>query len=166
MARRVPGRPAAMGEAAVKAAKAVGYYGAGTAQAYENMLAQDPILRKYQILAAELPPATVIPSPNRLQAAINNLPNRGLSGDGVHPSEAPDNKDAYFDAEHLQYGFNVLNLGRLQVLYELWRQVLYDGGTVSNTNPPPPPAEPTDPPVPARPAIEPPPAARDRRARP
>jgi uncharacterized protein YraI len=79
-------------------------------------------------------------------AAINNLPNRGLSLDGVHPSESPDRKDAYFDAEHLKYGFNVLNLGRLQVLYELWRQVLYDGGTVPD-EPPPPPAEPTDPPV-------------------
>lgn len=46
-----------------------------------------------------------------------SLPNQGLSGDGVHPSESPDKKDAYFDTEHLQYGFNVLNLRILQMLY-------------------------------------------------
>ena len=59
-------------------------------------------------------------------AALNTLPNRGLSADSVHPSRAPDKKDAYFDPDHLQYGFNVRNLGALQVLYELWQQVLYD----------------------------------------
>jgi uncharacterized protein YraI len=72
--------------------------------------------------------------------AINDLPNRGLSADGVHPSESPDNQDANFDADHLQYGFVVRNLGALQMLYELWRQVLYDGGTT------PPPAD--EPPAP------------------
>ena len=72
-------------------------------------------------------------------SAINGLPNRGLSPDGVHPSEAPDNKDAHFDAEHLQYGFTVRNLGTLQILYELWRQVLYDSGTLP-PGPPPGPA--------------------------
>jgi hypothetical protein len=71
-------------------------------------------------------------------SSINGLPNRGLSGDGVHPSEAPDNQDAYFDEEHLQYGFTVRNLGALQMLYELWRQVLYDSGTT----PPPGPSGP------------------------
>ena len=80
-------------------------------------------------------------------AALNNLPNRGLSNDGVHPSESPDKKDAHFDSEHLQYGFNVRNLGALQVLYELWRQVLYDGGDPNLPDNPPPAAEPTDPPV-------------------
>ncbi len=58
--------------------------------------------------------------------AVNGLPNRGLSTDGVHPSESPDNKDAAFDEEHLQYGFTVRNLGALHVLDELWRQVFYD----------------------------------------
>lgn len=52
-------------------------------------------------------------------AALQNLPNKGLSPDGVHPSESPDKKDAYFDAEHLKYGYNVLNLGRLKALYAL-----------------------------------------------
>jgi uncharacterized protein YraI len=73
-------------------------------------------------------------------SSINGLPNRGLSPDGVHPSEAPDNHDAYFDAEHLQYGFTVRNLGTLQILYELWRQVLYDSGTTLPAGPPPGPA--------------------------
>lgn len=52
-------------------------------------------------------------------AAVVHLPNQGLSADGVHPSESPDKKDAYFDAEHLQYGFNVLNLRILQMLYQV-----------------------------------------------
>ncbi len=79
-------------------------------------------------------------------AAINNLPDRGLSADGVHPSESPDQKDAYFDSEHLKYGFNVRNLGALQVLYELWRQVLYDGGSPDLPNAQPT-SQPTSPPV-------------------
>ncbi|MBN1564491.1 MAG: hypothetical protein JXA10_11670 [Anaerolineae bacterium] len=52
-------------------------------------------------------------------AALIDLPDRGLSADGIHPSRAPDKLDAYFDAEHLQYGFNVRNLGALQVLAAL-----------------------------------------------
>jgi uncharacterized protein YraI len=68
-------------------------------------------------------------------ASINKLPNRGLSSDGVHPSEAPDHQDATFDDEHLQYGFTVRNLGALQMLYELWRQVLYDSGTLPPAGP-------------------------------
>jgi uncharacterized protein YraI len=69
-------------------------------------------------------------------ASINGLPHRGLSGDGVHPSESPDDQDATFDEEHLQYGFTVRNLGALQMLYELWRQVLYDSGTLPPAAPP------------------------------
>jgi uncharacterized protein YraI len=68
-------------------------------------------------------------------ASINKLPNRGLSSDGVHPSEAPDHQDATFDEEHLQYGFTMRNLGALQMLYELWRQVLYDSGTLPPAGP-------------------------------
>lgn len=52
-------------------------------------------------------------------AAVVNLPNRGLSNDGVHPSMPPDRKYAYFDNEHLKYGYNVLNLRILEMLYRL-----------------------------------------------
>lgn len=72
--------------------------------------------------------------------ALQGLPGRGLSADGVHPSESPDDRDAYFDAEHLRYGFTVRNLTALQMLYELYRQVLYDGGTSVVTVPDQPPA--------------------------
>lgn len=65
--------------------------------------------------------------------AMNSLPNQGLAADGVHPNGAPDAFNAHLTAEHLQYGYPVRNLTALQMLYELWRQVLYDGGTyVSN----------------------------------
>lgn len=70
--------------------------------------------------------------------AMINLPDKGLSGDGGHPSEPPDGKHAYFDAEHLQYGYPMRNLTGLQMLYELWRQVLYDGGTDLPPGPPQP----------------------------
>lgn len=59
-------------------------------------------------------------------AAMTGLPNQGLSDDGGHPSEAPDGKHVYFDAAHLQYGYTMRNLTALQVLYELWQQVLFD----------------------------------------
>ncbi len=64
--------------------------------------------------------------------ALQGLPNRGLSADGVHPSTPPDNLNAHFDDEHLQYGFPVRNLTALQVLDQLWRHVLYDGGQVAS----------------------------------
>lgn len=60
-------------------------------------------------------------------AAMKQLPNMGLSGDGGHPSEPPDGRFAVFDEAHLQYGYVMRNLITLQMLYELWRQVLYDG---------------------------------------
>jgi hypothetical protein len=60
-------------------------------------------------------------------AAMKSLPNLGLSGDGGHPSEPPDSRFAVFDEAHLQYGYVLRNLITLQMLYELWRQVLYDG---------------------------------------
>lgn len=47
------------------------------------------------------------------------FPEKGLSMDGVHPSVPLDHKSAYFDVDHLQYGFNVLNLNILQMLYRL-----------------------------------------------
>jgi hypothetical protein len=62
-------------------------------------------------------------------AAMKPLPNIGLSGDGGHPSEPPDGRFAVFDEAHLQYGYVMRNLITLQMLYELWRQVLYDSDT-------------------------------------
>lgn len=66
--------------------------------------------------------------------ALQGLPNQGLSSDGVHPSTPPDYFNAHFDDYHLQYGFPVRNLTALQVLDQLWRQVLYDGGQVASSS--------------------------------
>lgn len=68
-------------------------------------------------------------------AALNSLPRKGLGADGVHPSSAPGNLNGNFDADSLNYGFPMRNLLTLQVLYELWRQVLYDAGTAPPSAP-------------------------------
>ncbi len=65
------------------------------------------------------------------------LPNVGLSGDGGHPSEPFDGRYAVFDESHLESGYVMRNLITLQMLYELWRQVLYDSGVEE-----PPPSDP------------------------
>jgi uncharacterized protein YraI len=77
-----------------------------------------------------------VPLWNYWQAMVN-LPNQGLGPDGVHPSTPEDGLNAYLDAGHLQYGFPVRNLTGLQVLYELWRQVLYDADPSRASAPPP-----------------------------
>jgi uncharacterized protein YraI len=56
-------------------------------------------------------------------AALQNLPNLGLSSDGVHPSTAPNPAD--FTPDNLQYGMTVRNLTALQVLDTIWRQVMH-----------------------------------------
>jgi lysophospholipase L1-like esterase len=56
-------------------------------------------------------------------AALQPLPNHGMSPDGVHPAWAPNATD--FTPENLQYGSTVRNLTALQVLDALWRQVMY-----------------------------------------
>ncbi len=66
--------------------------------------------------------------------ALQGVPNRGLSADGVHPSAPPDNLNCHFDAEHLAYGYPVRNLTALQALDQLWRQVLYDADTREAAN--------------------------------
>jgi len=58
-------------------------------------------------------------------SAADRLPNRGISGDGVHPSVPPDRNTANFSEENLQYGYTVRNLVTLQMLDALRRQVLY-----------------------------------------
>lgn len=49
-------------------------------------------------------------------AALDALPDRGLSADGVHLNAPPDGRTATFDAEHLAYGVTVRNLGALDAL--------------------------------------------------
>ncbi len=87
-----------------------------------------------------------IPLIDYYQAMIG-LPNQGLSPDGVHPSPAFDGLNAFFDAEHLKYGYPMRNFVSLQMLYTLWQQVLYDADTVAPA--PAPPAQPAEPSAPA-----------------
>lgn len=59
--------------------------------------------------------------------ALSDLPNQGMSSDGVHPSSAfSDGGTAIFTAEGLQFGFNVRNLTALQVLDTIYSVVLSD----------------------------------------
>lgn len=58
-------------------------------------------------------------------ANMINLPNRGMSSDGLHPSAPPDGAAGRFSADNLQYGFTLRNLNALQVLDSLWRFVMY-----------------------------------------
>jgi len=48
--------------------------------------------------------------------ALQDLPERGISPDGVHPNGPPDGRAAVFDDEHLAYGYTVRNLGALDAL--------------------------------------------------
>ncbi len=56
-------------------------------------------------------------------AALQNLPNDGLSSDGVHPSVASTSATD-FSPEGLKYGMNMRNLTALQALDAVWRYVL------------------------------------------
>ncbi len=59
--------------------------------------------------------------------ALRDLPNQGVSPDGLHPSSScPDGGATVFTAEGLQYGFNVRNLTALLVLDEIYSVVLGD----------------------------------------
>jgi uncharacterized protein YraI len=69
-----------------------------------------------------------------LWLALQNIPNNGLTQDGVHLNAPPDNRNITFDADHLAYGYPVRNLTALQVLDVLRQQVLY-GGTVTVQTP-------------------------------
>ncbi len=62
-------------------------------------------------------------------AALQDLPNKGLSDDGVHPSWAvPADFKPYF----LQYGMTMRNLTALQALDAIWRQVILAGQPAPN----------------------------------
>jgi hypothetical protein len=54
-------------------------------------------------------------------AALQNLPNTGMAGDGVHPTWAPSGHSADFTPDFLQYGMTVRNLTGLYVLDAVWR---------------------------------------------
>ena len=58
--------------------------------------------------------------------AMARLPQGGISGDGIHPSEPPRgaSDSATFTDEYLQYGYNQRNLTALQALYILQTQVM------------------------------------------
>ncbi len=59
-------------------------------------------------------------------AVMQDLPNKGLSGDGIHPSVNTGTLEAgIFSAAELRYGYNMRNLTALMVLDAIWRQVLY-----------------------------------------
>jgi hypothetical protein len=62
-------------------------------------------------------------------AAMEVLPDQGISGDGTHPSLPPAgvNAAADFTPENLQYGFTIRNLTALQVLDALLRNVILVG---------------------------------------
>ncbi len=58
-------------------------------------------------------------------AAMQILPNEGLSSDGVHPSVAPAPASSTdFSPESLKYGMNVRNLTALQALDAIWREII------------------------------------------
>lgn len=60
-------------------------------------------------------------------SAMQNLPNGGLSADGVHPSWPPGDYSAAADLslDNLRYGYTLRNLLLLEMLDALYRQVLY-----------------------------------------
>lgn len=56
--------------------------------------------------------------------AMQGLPGRGISGDGIHPSTGPF-EAGVFTADGLIYGYNMRNLTALMVLDAVWRGALY-----------------------------------------
>jgi LysM repeat protein len=57
--------------------------------------------------------------------AMQDLPNRGLSPDGVHPSNPADGETGVFTAENLKNGYTLRNLTALMILNEVWQSTLY-----------------------------------------
>lgn len=58
--------------------------------------------------------------------ALQDLPNRGISFDGLHPSfDAAPGTAVIFTPDYLQYGFNMRNLTALLALDAVWRGALY-----------------------------------------
>lgn len=58
--------------------------------------------------------------------ALQDLPNRGLSDDSIHPSyDYRTQATAVFTQEGLEYGYNMRNLTALMVLDAIWRGAMY-----------------------------------------
>lgn len=57
--------------------------------------------------------------------ALQSLPNKGISGDSIHPSSPPNGEAGIFTPEGLGHGYNVRNLTGLQVLDAIWRGAMY-----------------------------------------
>ncbi|HVO41558.1 MAG TPA: GDSL-type esterase/lipase family protein, partial [Aggregatilineales bacterium] len=57
-------------------------------------------------------------------ATMVNLPNQGMSSDGLHPSVPPDGGTCIFTPVNLQYGYTMRNLTTLQALDVIWRLYL------------------------------------------
>jgi hypothetical protein len=53
------------------------------------------------------------------------LPNKGMSGDGLHASVPPGGASGVFSADNLQYGYTVRNLMALQALDIIRKLVMY-----------------------------------------
>jgi lysophospholipase L1-like esterase len=84
-----------------------------------------PRVGEFNAIIASVAGAYGIPLWNYWQA-LQDLPNKGLSGDGYHPSVDPATGEAaVFTADGLRYGFTVRNLTGLMVLDAVWRGALY-----------------------------------------
>ena len=58
-------------------------------------------------------------------AAMNGLPNYGISDDGVHPSVPPGQDPTNFTPANLQFGHTLRNLLVLHALQAIWQGVMY-----------------------------------------
>ena len=58
--------------------------------------------------------------------ALQALPGKGLSSDGILPSfDTAPGSTGLFTPDHLQYGFNMRNLTALMALQAVWGGALY-----------------------------------------
>jgi hypothetical protein len=78
---------------------------------------RDDRVTAYNLILIELANEYDVPLWN-YWLALQSLPNRGMSEDGVHPSAPPSNAGTtIFTEANLEYGFTVRNLMALEVLH-------------------------------------------------
>jgi hypothetical protein len=58
-------------------------------------------------------------------AVMRDLPNQGISVDGVHPSAPANGETAVFTGDNLKNGYTIRNLSALMILDEVWKGALY-----------------------------------------